>query len=440
MKILSLKRGIIAEVLISLLTVGLLINCSLLLVSGVSEGHFSGVVYAATGVPIVNAIVSASGVNGSGYATTDSSGAYLINEGLKTGTYTVEVFATGYLAANKTGVHVTVGQTTTGTDFYLNLSGAITGKVRDSVTSNPLQGVTVFAISTGGSFAWTAETDSNGDYTIATNLVTGTYNATALNPTGYITKTASGVSVTAGATTAGVNLALDKSGMISGRITAHPSGSPLANTTVSATSGSLFGYATSNATGYYRIISGLGTGTYNVFAYYSSHGSFGFNQTSGVNVTAGLEKTNVNMEISVTPPTPSGIITGKVTDISNSNPIVGASVEANGAGFGSADTDANGNYVISEGLSTGTYNVTASAAGYNSTTIAGVSVTVNQTTPNINFQLTKIPPTQSGSISGNVRGDQGAIPEFTTPTSILLLTIAVTAAAFAFAKKKTKNK
>jgi hypothetical protein len=434
-----LKRAVLSEILISLLVLSLLVNWSLVLFSQVSNVRFSGVVYAASGVPVVNAIVSASGDNGSGYATTSSSGTYLISKGLRSGTYTVEVIATGYLNANTTA-KVTVGQTTSGINFYLNLSGEITGKVIDSVTSAPLQGVYVYAVpSGGGSSGWGAETDSNGDYTIATNLAAGTYNVTALYLTGYITGKVSGVSVTAGRITPKINLALNKSGIISGRITASPSGAPLANASVEAVSSDYqyIGSATSNATGYYRIVSGLANGTYTLIASYSSHGSFGYNDTTtGIIVKAGSETPNVDIQISVTAPAPSGIITGTVTDLSSGKPIEDAYVEAEGgaAGSGSAYTDANGNYVISEGLGTGSYNVTASATGYNSMTTTDVSVTVNQTTPNINFQLTLI--TVSGSISGTVTGAAGAIPEFATPV-LAFLAMATATIALVFVKKRT---
>ncbi len=85
-------------------------------------------------------------------------------------------------------------------------------------------------------------------------------------PQGYVSKTVSPVSVTAGSTTTGVNLALERSGIISGRITA-PNGQPLANQTViAAHCHGGFGIAETNATGYYRIASGLGTGQYTVMA------------------------------------------------------------------------------------------------------------------------------------------------------------------------------
>jgi hypothetical protein len=131
---------------------------------------------------------------------------------------------------------------------------------------------------------------------------------------------------------------------------------------------------------------------------------------------------------------------GKVTDESNSKPIEDAYVSAEGInGSGSAYTDSNGNYVISEGLGTGSYDVTASATGYNSTTSTGISVTVSQTTPGVNFVLNPIPAAQSGSISGTVTGAAGAIPEFGTPV-LLFLTMATATIALVFVKKRTAKK
>jgi hypothetical protein len=453
METLIFNRKILSEILISLLVLSLLVNWSLVLVSQASNLRFSGVVYAASGKPIANAQVDAVGENGSGSTFTDSSGGYLINKGLGTGMYNVTATATGYVDLQNTSIQVMVGHTTSGVNFYLSLSGEITGKVTDSATSAPLQGIIVYAYpSSGGKSIYAYEsaaiTDSNGDYTIATNLATGTYNVTVLYATGYITGTStttvSDVSVTVGKITSGVNLALAESGIISGRITDY-SGVPLANASIDAGSSDYkyFGFATSNATGYYSIASGLGTDTYTVTAGYSSAGGSGFNGTlSPVSVTAGSETSNVNMEISITgvAPTPSGIITGKVTDSSSGKPIEFADVEADDGvgGYGSAFTDSNGNYVISEGLETGTYNVTASATGYNSTTVTGVSVTVNYTTPNVDLALNPIPPAQSGSISGTVTGAAGAVPEFATP-ALLLLTMAAATVALVFVKKRNSK-
>jgi hypothetical protein len=435
MKTITHKHKIIAQTLITILALALLINTSLLLFAHATHTNFSGTVCAASAVPVMNAVVIADGVNGSGFATTNSLGHYLINEGLKTGTYTVEAYATGYLAANVTNVHVTAGQETTGVNIYLPLSGAITGRVTDATTSNPIANVFLYAITSGGTFGWIATTDSGGYYTIATNLATGTYNITISNPAGYISKTISGISVTAGTTTSGVNLALSESGIISGRITSV-FGPPLGGVSMFAlyANYTAAGIATTNATGYYRITSGLTTDNYLVMA--SGYGQV--NTTYSVPVTAGQETPNINMKLGVSPPPASGIITGRVIDIDNSNPIAGATVTATGSGSGNAHTDQNGNYVISSGLTTGTYSVTASAKGYNSTTTTGVNVVVSQTTPNIDFQLTKIPPNLSGSVSGEITGDQNPVPEFPIP-ALLMLTIAATTALTLFNKKTTKK-
>ncbi|MEM3731884.1 MAG: carboxypeptidase-like regulatory domain-containing protein, partial [Candidatus Bathyarchaeia archaeon] len=394
-----------------------------------AQTKFSGFVYAEPGVPVANAMVVASGPNGHGYAITNSMGQYLISEGIPTGTYTVRVFAQGYINAERENVQVVTGQEVSGINFYLSKSGGISGKVTDATSGAPLKNIMVVASSSDGEYGWYGLTDANGDYSIISNLDTGIYEVTVVFPEGYIMKSIEGVSVIAGSEVKDVNFALERSGIISGKVFAVPSGVPLGNATVTAASqdGKYYGYAITNATGHYRISSGLGTGTYIVMAIYGMN----FGQAMGINVIAGLETSNVDIPITVAPPPPSGIITGKVTDKSG-DPIANAQVSASGpAGHGEARTDQDGNYVISSGLGTGVYTVTASAPGYTTESVSGVSVTVGQVTPNINFQLSPLPPAQSGRISGTVNGDENPIPEFQNPLVILLGTAS---AAIVFAK------
>ena len=409
-----------------------------------SKQSFAGVVYGANG-PVAGAFVYASDAEGSGYGytTTDGSGHYSLSKGLKTGVYTVTVWAVGYLMGNTDNVQVTVGQTITGIDFNLTLSGAISGTVTDAVDSNPLSGIMVVAYTEGGDFGWEAMTGSDGKYDIAINLATGSYNVTVLYPEGHISQSLV-QAVTAGAEVKNVNLALPRSGIISGRITA-PGGAPLNNVTVLASSddGYYYGYATTNATGDYRMSNGLGTGTYTVMAIAPGGGLGGMNSTPGVSVTAGVETSGVDMELSVTPPSPSGIITGQVTDVSTGKPIAGASVTATGpgGGHGSADTDSNGDYTISSGLgTTGSYNVTASAPGYQDHLKTGVLVTVGAVTSGVDFQLS-ISSAQSGTITGTVTGAPGAVPEFQYPIAVALsLTLVAAAAGRLFLRtKRFKN-
>ncbi len=496
-----------------------LASVSTLTLSSSSKRLFSGVVYAAPLIPLDGAYVTASGPEGYGSTSTDSSGQYSITEGLMTGNYTVTASARGYLDAKIENVVVTAGLETSNINFLLNVSGGISGRITEVGTNSPLQSVMVTAESSvSGGISETAFTDANGDYLIYTNLPTGTYNVTASYSAGHITKDTSGIAVTAGTETKNVDLALeisgiitgtvtdsvsslplpdififvsgaagvfsgyastnssgkyrvnmnlatgsynlsvlfpkgylskevsgiavtaglettvdftlDPSGIISGRVTALPGGQPVAGASVSAYSGSFtyFGNTKTDASGYYNISSGLGTETYTVIAYFGSD----TNMTTGVNVVAGSETSDVNIQLTITP---YGTITGRVTNTTGS-PIGGAYVAAAGpAGSGDAYTDSNGDYSISSGLDTGTYTVNASATGYSMISMSGVSVTVGQVTSDVNFQLPSIP---SGIISGMVEAGSPAIPEF--PHSIFGFLLAASIVAVAFAKLRASRK
>jgi hypothetical protein len=435
------NRKLIADAMLLLIGLAFTVQIFMTGISVASRGSFSGIVYATSGVPVLGAVVQASGSNGQGVAATDSSGHYNISTGLQAGTYNVTVIAVGYLKAETDNVQVTVGHTTTGINFSLQRSGGISGKVTDSVSMQPVKNIMVMALSSSGgaAYVWANLTDSNGNYLLATNLPTGQYNVSVLFPEDYISHTIGPISVTAGTEIKNQNLALDPSGIISGRVTATGS-VPLANASIVATSTSPSGFlgsAQTNATGYYRVTSGLGSGTYMVMASYGANPPV-FNYS--VTVNAGAETPGVDFTFSVSPPTPSGIIMGKVTD-TNNNPIQNAHVNATGetkSDYGSADTDAQGNYVISSGLwDTDNYTVSVSAVGYTSASLTHVSVTVSQVTANKNFQLSPIPAAQSGAIAGTVQGEANPIPELQYPTVFLLFATLV-GAMFARALKTKK--
>jgi len=403
-----------------------------------SKKNVSGIVYASSGTPLSDALVYASGDEGYGSATTGLNGQYTITEGLQSGTYTVTVVKEGYINAEIDGVVVTAPSQTSGVNAYLNLSGGIAGRITDSSTNIGIRDLVVMAFpaSGGGTYYGTAITDFLGNYSMATNLGSGDYNVSVLYPMGYIGKTRSPVTVAAGYMARGIDLELELSGIISGRITT-PSDEPLANVTVTAYSVSpnvYFGSDETNATGYYRIASGLGTATYTVMAIWTLPYTVG---NTAADVTAGQETTDVNIQLDITAPPASGTITGRVRDSSNKG-ITGAHVTATGIGGSGSDyTDENGNYVISSGLlASGTYTVFVSAVGYLDQNMTNVSVTVGQETPNINFQLSKIPSSQSGSISGTVTGDENPVPEFQYPIEVMLVTTLI---AVAIVKSSASN-
>jgi hypothetical protein len=436
------KRWLLADVL--MFAIALSFAAQICIFNATTKQNAVGIVYGANG-PVAGVYVSARGDNGSGFAITDSSGHYTMTTGLKTGTYNLTTTsATGYIDSEIDSVSVTTGQTTSGVDFDLQLSGAISGIVTDAVNSSALNGTVIFAnLSNGtGTFGFFGTTGSDGKYDIATNLPTGMYNVSLIiAPDGYIRQMTT-ANVVAGVETKNVNLALARSGILSGKVAA-PNGTGLFGIAVIASSDTTYvGYATTDSSGNYRIATGLGTGNYNLYA--SGDGNFTF-YTGTVAVTAGQQTSGINMELTpvTTPPMPSGTITGRITDQS-SNPIRFASVTASGSnGTGSGETDSNGYFNISSGLKNGNdYNVTATASGYYDASYATlVSVTVGQTTPNINIHMTAQPAQNFGTITGTVTGAPGAIPEFQYPLMAMLsLTlVAAVAGKLMLKTKRSKN-
>ena len=396
----------------------------------ISGGISGRMTDAVSGAPLPDVIVQAVNVSGGvqygSSAVTDSNGNYTIITNLATGTYNVTAtFSSGHVTKRITGISVIAGVMTKNVDIALDRSAIISGTVTDSVTTAVLEGITIYALTPSGGFITAATTNSSGKYTLNTDLGTGTYNVSALFPTNYLPKTVGNFAVVAGNQYT-VNMALDKSGIISGRITHGTSGAPLSNALVTAIGGSFVGYAYTNSTGYYRITDGLGTATYLVYASYGD----GLTPMPGVGVTQGQETGNINLQVT---PSPSGTITGRVTNATSGNPIESASVNAegdNGAGF--AVTNSTGHYMIDTGLATETYNVTVEALGFVQQS-QNVSVAINQVTSNVNFQLqTKA----SGRISGRVQTSGNVIPEFTT-TSMIVVIFAVASIAIMIKKLKT---
>jgi len=401
---------------------------------------YYGRVYASDGVSIVNAMVVAGGAEGYGYSITGVDGNYEIDEGLKTGTYNVHVTAFGYIDADISDVSITAGLTTP-LNFFLNCSGGISGTVRNS-GGTLLQGITVMAFSEDGEYFGYATTNTDGTYVMATNLETGTYNVTALFPQGYVSNITTGISVTRGVETKNVDITLFPSGIITGRITGL-NDVPVANASVMATcldTPEYMGFVCATDTnGSYTINSGLGTGNYMVMA--SKGGAIGFyGGLSPANVTVVAGETTSNIDITITlSPSPTGSISGKVTDAED-RPIEYATVSASGTGFGSAATDENGDYKIYD-LPAGTYTVEASPNGFQTQNMTGVEVDAYQDTPNISFQLDPLPPEQSGTLSGTVTGQVNPIPEFNMWVAPLLLLSTTTGIALlkAFKHKKARE-
>ena len=249
-------------------------------------------VFAQTSLPVSNAFVTASG-NGFGTDSSATQGFYNITSFLDTGNYSVEASATGYIDTTIQNVSVTAGIETPNVNFLMPISGGISGRITDAVSGAPLPDVIVQAVNVSGGVQYgsSAVTDSNGNYTIITNLATGIYNVTATFSSGHVTKRITGISVIAGVMTNNVNIALDKSAIISGTVRDSVTNAILEGISIYAISSSgIFATATAtNSSGKYTLNMELGTGTYNISTLFTANHMP--RTISGVAVVAGNQYT-----------------------------------------------------------------------------------------------------------------------------------------------------
>jgi hypothetical protein len=355
-------------------------------------------------------------------ATTNAGGEYAVT-GLGSGEYKVSfttsagAYQTQYYKGKSNFseanlVSVTAGSTTPGIDAALQPSGQITGKVTDAVSKAAVAGIQVCATTSEFVFLRCGTTNSSGDYTIS-GLGSGEYKVQfsvpieggALNyQTQYYNGKASfaeanAVSVTTGATTSGINAALQPGGRIAGTVTDASTKGALASVTVCA-SGTSGRCAITNASGEYTI-AGLAGGEYKVSfssasnyitQYYNSKASF--SEANPVSVAVNATTSGIDAALQG-----GGQITGKVTDAATKAALPAVEVCASTGEFvflRCASTNASGEYTVS-GLATGEYKVAFLSSGTyatqyynNKTTFAeanAVAVTVGSTTPGVNAAL-----------------------------------------------------
>jgi thermitase len=332
-------------------------------------GSISGSVTSAKdGSPIVGAMVS----DGTRTTTTDATGRYTIVN-LPAGAYQVTASKAGYHSSSLT-VSVLSGGTAVA-DFSLNeviVPGSISGTVTSAKDGSPLVGATV----TDGTR--TTTTDATGKYTIA-NVPSGTYEATA-SKSGYHSSSLT-VAVLSGGTVV-ANFLLNEvilPGSIAGSVTSAKDGSAIVGATV--TDGTRM--TTTDATGKYAI-SNVPPGTYQVIASKAGYYSF----SSSVTVVAG-STTVANFALAEIP----GSIAGTVTSAKDGSPLVGATVTD---GTRTTTTDGTGKYTIAN-VPPGTYQVTASKAGYQSSSVTVMVVAGN--TVVANFSLSETPGAITGTLT-----------------------------------------
>ena len=414
-------------------------------------GHISGrITDEATGQPLGNTRVQIYSSSGSFASTVfiDGSGNYVSEELLPAGTYYARTFSSAiYLdevydnipctscdVRRGTPITVAAGATTSGIDFALTAGGIVTGTVTNAATGAPIVNATVLILSSDGFFGVGAFTDTSGNYKTTDGLPTGTYYART-ESLSFVNKlynnftcapcderTGTPITVTAGATTSGINFSLSQGGRISGRITNAATAAPLSgiNVRIYNSLGQLVTTINSNIAGNYTTGAVLPTGTY--YARTISSQGFITQAHSGIDciactptigapiaVTAGSTTTGIDFAL-----TAGGRISGTVTDADTGAPLSDVLVQIFAPGGGviiSVRTNTSGFYTSQVGLATGRYYVAAlrpfdhEGQVYSNiacpvcdvTTGIPVSVTAGSITTGINFALRR-----GGKISGTV--------------------------------------
>ena len=423
-----------------------------------NTGAFSGTVTdAVTSAPIANMTVLIHNSFGSVIAsvTTNDSGNY-VTPPLSEGTYFARTFDSldymdelydniecedGCAITNGTPITVTVGATTTGIDFALAKGGRISGRITDEATGQPLSNISVRILNPTISLILSATTDSSGNYIVEELLPPGTYYVGTSTSSIYINEAydnipcqdcdltrSTPITVTAGATTTGIDFALTAGGVIEGTITNAVTGAPILNAVVlifSSDGRSGFG-AFPNNSGVYKSREGLPTGTYYVLTetlgfvnkLYNNFTCAPCDERTGtpVFVTAGSTTSGINFAL-----TQGGRISGRITNAATSAPLTGVTVRIyNSLGelVTSINSNSAGTYTTGSVLPTGTYYArTASSQGLLTQAYSGIdctactptlgapiAVTAGSTTTGVDFALTA-----GGRISGTVTdADTGA--------------------------------
>jgi 5-hydroxyisourate hydrolase-like protein (transthyretin family) len=183
------------------------------------------------------------------------------------------------------------------------------------------------------------------------------------------------IGVADGATTGGINFALDRGARVSGRVTDSGTGQGMAGVSVRIYQGRRFvATGTTDATGAYVTDGGLIAGTYtartaNTLGYqdelYGNVPCFLCDGSGGTPFSVGASGTTPNINFGLDP---AGIISGTVTEAGTGLPIANATVgiyrqnQASSYPLYTVSTDASGHYTSGTGLPAGGYVVSAEVA------------------------------------------------------------------------------
>ncbi len=428
-------------------TEGFVTDKDILLALGAS---ISGKVTTGGGItPLAGANVSLFRYNGNifGLSTTStataSDGTYRFSN-LTPGDYSVRAFLPGFAIKFYNGTpdsgsadyfSLGTGQSQSNVNLDLDAAtGSISGKVTNAATALPIGTANVVArgLYPRNGWVWSVNTDGGGNYTI-TGLTPGRYKI-EVRASGFAEKfysngssrdEADPITVTAGATTSGINVALNSpNGAISGFVL-DANGTPVTNISVGAwdRSGNSVRYVSPNGDGSYTIPL-LPPGIYRVamdatetgFINQFYNGQRVFGAADDVVVTAGATTSGINFTLASNP----GRILGTITRSDTGAPVLGASISVrtiNNDYSGGDTSRASGTYLV-RGLAPGQYKVRVnhpdfvtryfSPAGGAATFDSAALVTVTANTDTINIDVALDP--NPGQITGKVTELDGTTP------------------------------
>jgi len=320
---------------------------------------------------------------------TDAAGRYTIND-VPPGSYQVVASKEGYEILTSTATVTVLEGSTAVADLSLTriiVPGTITGSVTDAKDGSPIAGATV----TDGTR--TVLTDAAGQYTI-NDVPPGSYEI-VVSKEGY--ERSSLTVIVLEGFTAIADLCLTRiivPGTITGSVTDAEDGSPIVGAAVNDGTRTVV----TDATGQYTI-NDVRPGSYQVVA--SKEGY----ESSSLTMTV-LEGNTAVADLSLTRIIVPGTITGRVTDAEDGSPIAGATVSD---GTRTTTTDTTGKYTIAN-VPPGTYEVTASKSGYESSTS---TVTVlSGGTAVMNFSLNRNAPPSNAIWVDTVRFKQCGVNLF----------------------------
>jgi 5-hydroxyisourate hydrolase-like protein (transthyretin family) len=329
-----------------------------------------------------------------------------------------------------TPISLTAGAVTSNVNFSLQVGGRVAGTATDASSGLPLANVFAVVYGQNGQVIALGTTDTSGRYVSTTGLVSGTYFARTFNLQGFgdqlfqnqscifgtcTATNGSPIAVTLGSTTNGIDFSLSLLGQISGRITDAATGLPLPSPTgvnIYDAQGALVTSAFANTFGVFTT-TGLPSGTYYlatisppgyVSALYGGQTCAPCTVTTGTPVVVTVGNVTANTDIAIQK---GGLIAGQVVSAQDGTPLALVNVQvftATGDLVVTAQTDADGNYVVPNGLPAGSYYAdTSNSLGYvdqvfggpvcsgGCTPTLGTQIVVNTstTTRNVNFSLSK---------------------------------------------------